>query len=145
MGLKYHVNELKIRPISTEMEMPIYSNTSLSSSNKKYHSRSSETYTSIRNYHGIQPNIYENLSKLPTDILSDTSLTHSSNRTSQIFEDNNQRIYENINSSSPIYINFNHPADKPPPPPVRTTEIDIETNVLADTSKQVSLMKSLEC
>ena len=129
MGLKYQDNELKVRPNSVVMKMPIYSNTSLSS-NKKYYSRLSplETYTSIRNDHQIQPNIYENLSKLPPEISSDTSPVHC-------------QIYENLKISTPIYINLNHPTDKPSSS-VRTTEIDIETNVLAEPTKPVSLMKS---
>jgi hypothetical protein len=92
MGLKYYSKEFNnsdnILPLSSDIDLPLYANTSVSS-NKKHpcssqSSSSSETtiinkcteiYTSLRHHYGItyqlEKNIYANISKLPTDILND--------------------------------------------------------------------------
>jgi hypothetical protein len=159
MGLKYCSNEFnnskKISLLTSNIDIPIYLN------DKKYQS-SSETYTSLRNYHGIhyplQKNIYANISKLPSDIFDDTSYATLVNTTSinaPILDENNNnnRIYENLklqsinntsssssssSSLSPIYINLNDPEDLPPviPPSLRKTDQkeEIEINVIEKCS-----------
>lgn len=130
MGLKNNSKELNnyanISPLSSEYDVPFYTNTPVSYNKKyPYSSQSSTTsssqtsilkkYTPIQNPNGLtyhrQNNVYANLSKLSTDNTIDMGM-----KTLSLDENNNnnKEIYENMNltrTSSPIYINLKQDED----------------------------------
>jgi hypothetical protein len=158
MGLKYYSHEVN----NSDEYPPLYTNTSV-----LYHKRNQSPSQSS----DLRKNIYANISLLspkPIDTFNESSYVTLMNTTSTALdENNNKRIYENLNlrssstnpdpktsidkinlsSSLPIYINLDDLKDPQTTSSknyqkkkIQNSSIDHETNILEANTIQVSLI-----